>query len=479
MKTLIRGGDLVAWDGGHYVIAGGDLMIDGDRIAFVGSRYDGPADRVLDATGRLVSPGFVNLHCQVDASHGPLWYDAERPNIYALHPDAWLRDPDETPVLGPDDIRAAARLAFGTALRCGATTVVGINTMVFRRWDDAPWEPDVFAGVARELGARAYLSHHYRSGLVAGPEPHVVWNPEAGRRGLDRAVAFVGRLRQSADDRIRGLLFPYTLDTTDEGLLRDTRQAAKQYDVRIRMHFAQSRFEVAQVRALHGADPVSFLERIGFLGPDVILTHALHVAGDSDRDLDVLAAHGVSIAHCPVVMRRTGRLLRSFSRYRRAGLTVGLGTDTFPQDMLEEMRWASLGSKIADRHAASGLAGEVFDAATTGGAAALGRDDLGRLAPGAKADVTIVDLRGIHIGPADDVIRSLVHFATPRDVEHVFVDGVQVVENGRVKNLDETATLCAMERVNQKMIDVLTAWSGRSVEQLFKPSLPTAGMPQP
>ena len=473
MKTLIRGGDVVAWAGSHYVISGGDLMLDADRVAFVGPRYDGSADRVLDATGRLVSPGFVNLHCQVDASHGPLWYDAERLNIYTLQPDAWLHDPHETPVFTPEEVSAAARLALGTALRCGATTVAGINTMVFRRWDDAPWEPDVFADVADELGVRAYLSHHYRAGIVAGPTPHIVWNREAGRRGLDRAVAFITRLRQRPDDRIRGLLFPYTLDTSSEELLRETRQAATQHGVRVRMHFAQSRFEVEQVRVAYGTNPVSFLDRIGFLGPDVILTHALYIAEESDRDLDVLAAHGVSIAHCPVVMRRTGRLLRSFSRYRRAGITLGLGTDTFPQDMLEEMRWASLGAKIADRHAASGLAAEVFEAATVGGARALGRDDLGRLAPGAKADVTIVDLRNIHIGPADDPIRSLVHYATPRDVEHVFVDGAQVVDCGRVKNLDEHSTLTAMEHVNQKMIDVLTRWSGRSAEELFQPSFPT------
>jgi len=88
------------------VISGGDLMLDADRVAFVGPRYDGSADRVLDATGRLVSPGFVNLHCQVDASHGPLWYDAERLNIYTLQPDAWLRDPNEAPVLTPDEQKA-------------------------------------------------------------------------------------------------------------------------------------------------------------------------------------------------------------------------------------------------------------------------------------------------------------------------------------------------------------------------------------
>jgi cytosine/adenosine deaminase-related metal-dependent hydrolase len=173
-------------------------------------------------------------------------------------------------------------------------------------------------------------------------------------------------------------------------------------------------------------------------------------------------------------MRRSGRQLRSFSRYRRAGLNVGLGTDTFPQDMIEEMRWASLASKIADRHAASGLAAEVYDAATAGGARALGRDDLGRLAPGAKADVTIVDLRALLIGPADDPIKSLVHYATQRDVEHVFVDGAHVVDRGVVRGLDVKATLAEMERISAAMSARFVEWTGEPALALFRPSLPTA-----
>ena len=473
MRTLIRGGDIVGWSGGHYLIGGGDLVLEDDRVAFAGRGYDGPADTVIDATGRLVSPGFVNLHCQIDISHGPFWYDAERPNLYAMRPEEWLRDPDEAPLFTPDELRAGARLSLGTALRCGATTVVGINTMVFRRWDDAPWEPGIFADVADELGVRAYLSHHYRAGVVAGVAPHIVWNHAAGRRGLERAVACIMGLRARSTDRVAGLLFPYTLDTNSEELLRATRAAASATGTRIRIHFAQSRFEVEQVRAAHGTDPVSFLDRIGFLGPDVILTHALHIAEDGDRDLEILAARGVHVAHCPVVMRRSGRLLRSFSRYRQAGINIGLGTDTFPQDIIEEMRWAALGSKLADRDPASGLAASVYEAATIGGARALGRDDLGRLVPGAKADVTIIDLRGLHLGPPDDPIRALVQYATQRDVEHVFVDGVQVVRDGRVLGLDERAVLAAMERVNAKMASLFARWSGSSEEALFRPSFPT------
>lgn len=474
MRTHIRGGDVVGWSRGHHIIRGGDLVLEDDRVAFVGRGYAGPADRVLDVPGRLVSPGFVNLHCQVDCSHGPLWYDADRLNLYAIRPAAWLYDPDEAPVLTPEEVRAGARLGLGTAVRCGATTIAGINTMVFKRWDDAPWEPDIFVEVADELGVRAYFSHHFRDGVVAGPTPHVAWNRAAGRRGLERALAFVARLRARPTDRVQGLLFPYTLDTCSEAMLREVREAATAAGVRIRMHFAQSRFEVERVRAAAGTDPVSFLERIGFLGPDVILTHALYIAETSDRDLDVLAAHGVHVAHCPVVMRRSGRLLRSFSRYRRAGITIGLGTDTFPQDMVEEMRWAALGSKLADGHAASGLAAEVYAAATVGGAAALGRDDLGRLATGAKADVTIVDLRHLLVGPTDDPIRTLVHYATQRDVEHVFVDGVPVVEAGRVRGLDEAAVLEAAGRIAEKMMAQFAAWSGEPQAALFPPAFPTA-----
>ncbi len=477
MRTWIRGGDVVAWeDGQHVVVRDGDLVLDGDRVAFAGSGYAGTAETVVEGAGRLVCPGFVNLHCEVDLSHGPLWDDLARLDLYAIRPLEWVWDPRETPVFSPDEVRAGARLSMGTALRCGSTTVVGINTMVFKRWDDPVWEPAVFVDVADELGIRAYLSHHFRAGVVAGgPKgPEVVWNEQAGRRGLEHGIAFVERLRRRQDDRVQGLLFPYTLDTMTPDLLRDTAAAASRLQTRVRMHFAQSRAEVERTRARHAQDPVEFLEGLGFLGPHLILTHAMHIAVVDDEDLGRLARHGVHIAHCPVVMRRTGRTLRSFSRYRRAGLNVGLGTDTFPTDIIEEMRWAAIGSKLADRHPASGLAREVFEAATVGGAQALGRDDLGRLAVGTRADVTMVDLRRLHIGPYDDPIKALVHYAVQDDIEHVYVDGRRVVDGGRVRGMDEAETVVLTQGLTSKMTRLFAEWSGQRVDQLFPSSFPLA-----
>ena len=151
-----------------------------------------------------------------------------------------------------------------------------------------------------------------------------------------------------------------------------------------------------------------------------------------------MADRGAHVAHCAVVYVRRGKILGSFSRYREMGINVPLGTDTFPQDMIEEMRWTALACKWSDRNANHGTAREVFNAATLDGARALGRDDIGRLAPGAKADMVIVDFDRLHIGPVDDPIKTLVYAASGSDIDTVIVDGRVVVEAGGYPGVDES-----------------------------------------
>jgi cytosine/adenosine deaminase-related metal-dependent hydrolase len=178
-----------------------------------------------------------------------------------------------------------------------------------------------------------------------------------------------------------------------------------------------------------------------------------------------------------MVYVRQGKILGSFSRYREMGINMPLGTDTFPQDMIVEMRWAAQACKWVDRNANHGTAREVFNAATLGGARALGRDDIGRLAPGAKADITIIDLSKLHIGPVDDPIKSMVYAASGSDVDTVLVDGKIVVEGGRVPGINEAALSQQASEAHLWQKEQFAAQhpSGESLRDLFPSTYPLMG----
>jgi cytosine/adenosine deaminase-related metal-dependent hydrolase len=275
-------------------------------------------------------------------------------------------------------------------------------------------------------------------------------------------------------------MFPYTLDASTPALLQGAKEAADALGTHMRTHYAQSLSEVRDIMARYGQTPVDYLESLGVLDRNLILTHALYIAGNGpyedpeDRDLKRLAAHGVTVCHCPGVYLRRGVTLNSFSRYRRAGVNMALGTDMFPQDIITEMKWASLATKFVEHSSLSGTAAEAYEAATLGGAHALGRDDLGRLAPGAKADIVTIELDYLHIGPVVDPIKSLVRHATSRDIRHVIIDGRTVVDRGRLVGVDEEAIRTAAQAPYDRLRDQFSRWDRghRPAGALFPPALP-------
>jgi cytosine/adenosine deaminase-related metal-dependent hydrolase len=167
-------------------------------------------------------------------------------------------------------------------------------------------------------------------------------------------------------------------------------------------------------------------------------------------------------------------MLESFERYRRAGVNIALGTDSYPLDIISEMRWAAILGKVADRNNESASARAVFDAATLGGAKALRRDDLGRLSPGAAADLVVIDFARIRIGPVRDPIRALVYCAAAEFVDRVVIDGRMVVEGGQVKAWNEGETLRAVRHSTDAVWRAFPDyhWTGKSVDAVFPPSLP-------
>ena len=150
-------------------------------------------------------------------------------------------------------------------------------------------------------------------------------------------------------------------------------------------------------------------------------------------------------------------MLHSFQRYLDAGINLGIGTDTVPPDMLAEMRMASTLSKLADNDPASASAAAVFNAATLGGAKALGRDDLGRLEPGATADISVFNLRALHIGVVDDPIKAIIHYANGGDTDRVIVHGRTVVEDGLVLVIDENALMSSAQKIWRQYKEGLAA----------------------
>ncbi|MEX2355821.1 MAG: amidohydrolase family protein, partial [Thermaerobacterales bacterium] len=351
----------------------------------------------------------------------------------------------------------------------------------FKRWDDPLWEPELQVETALRFGLRAYLPHLYLTGVRYNEDDGSsgwLWDEERGFQGLERAVDFIKKFHGAFDGRIGSYLFPYTCDQASEDLLKETRRRATELSVRIKMHFAQGQFELDEIADRHdGLTPVEFLESIGFLDADVMLTHCKlgrgHQGGPglSDEELATLAGRQVSVGHTPWIYAMRGGYLNSFSRYQQAGINICLGTDTHPNDMIREMLFAAVMGKTA----AGGegpSARDVYNAATVNGAQFLGRDDLGRLAPGSKADIVAVELERAAVGPHHDPIRSLVYFSSLADVKHVFVDGRQLVHDGAVTFLDEAEVIRRSQPVAEKVRNTLVGWDhrGRTSAERFPTS---------
>jgi 5-methylthioadenosine/S-adenosylhomocysteine deaminase len=191
-------------------------------------------------------------------------------------------------------------------------------------------------------------------------------------------------------------------------------------------------------------------------------------------ELKILAESGATVGHCPHKCAKMAFAMESFDQYLEAGVRIGVGTDTYPLDIISEMRYASLISRLVDRKASGARPADVFNAATIGGADALGRKDLGRLAVGAKADAVIINLRTTRYGPVRDPINALVEYGSGTDVETVIVDGEVVIENGRSTRINDDELFAQAEAGATRAWDnwAQRDWNGRTVEQIIPPAFP-------
>jgi len=490
-RTLVRGGWVVGFGGRtHTLIRDGVVVFEGGRILHVGERFDGRVDREIDARGRLVMPGFIDAHVHTGhrASHRLITDTGRReyfgqPFLEIAVPRAGARVGGDPRYLRPDEsgadegTRLHARFTVAELLRNGTTTFMEFGSQL--RVQEA-----LLAEVTA-LGLRAYLGPGYDSGRWTG-DAHGrlarALDEAAGRREFEAACAFIRRVDGACDGRVRGLLVPREVETTSLDLLRATRQAAADLRVPITTHAAYNVLEFFWIVTEHRMTPVELLESVGLLGPDLTLGHGNLPAERYDffsggHDLELMARHGVSISHCPVNIARRGRTLDSWARYRAAGINIALGSDTYPRDPIMGMRTASYFGKATSRSVFAASAAEVFEAATLGGARALGRDDLGRLAPGARADLVVVNLSGgdsLRYGPVRDPIKALVECGIGDDVETVIVDGVVRMAQRRIPGVDLADLRARAQAAAEDVWSRVGEWEplGRTADEMSPWSFP-------
>lgn len=473
----IRNADwVVGWDASaqrHAYLQGADVVFAGNALTFVGKGYQGPADETVDGRRLLVMPGLVDVHAHpmLEAIYRGIREEHGVPEMYmsGLFERSLAYWPDD------DGKLACAEAAYCELLLSGVTTVADLSG-AFEGWVEL---------VARS-GLRAVLAPMYASSRWVVRRPDLLeyeWNEPAGRRMFDEALKLCDGLAAHPSGRLSGMISPAQIDTCTEDLLRDSGAAARERGLPLTIHCAQAVAEFYEMVRRHGVTPIQWAHQIGLAGPGTILGHAIFIDEHSwlhwwsRRDLAILAETGTTVAHCPTPFARYGQTLEDFGKYGRAGVNLGMGTDTVPQNMLEEMRWAAVLARIAAKNIRATEMADVFHAATVGGATGLLRDDIGRLAPGAKADLVLVDLENPWMMPARDPLRSLVFHAADRAVRDVYVDGHKVVADGRVLTLDHAGALERLTEAQRRMEATVPQRDPRhrSSAEIAPPSLPAMG----
>lgn len=473
VTCIRRASRVIAWDAAndrHAYLHHVDVAFDADGVLYVGPDFRGHADVELDGRERLVLPGLVNVHCHPSAQAIFRGFTEEFGNPRLFYSDRHhFRQSFE---LDAEGMRASARFTIAELLAGGVTTLVDLSH-AYEGWID----------VLAETGVRAVAAPMFRSATWftdTGQATLYEWHPDGGAAAFEEARTVMDATEAHPSQLLSAMVSPAQVDTCTEDLLVQAAELARSTGRPLHVHASQSFAEFQGMTRRHATTPIDYLERLGFLGPSTILGHAVFtdehpwLHWPTRTDLATLARTRTAVAHAPTVFARDGTLLHDLGSYTRAGVRFGIGTDTHPHSMLEELRMAEVLARVASgpRHAFGTAA--VFHAATVGGARALGRDDLGKLAVGARSDVVVVDLEHPSMEPCRDPLRSLIYAAAERPITHVFVAGQLLVEHGRVQSVDRAAAAralrAAQQRAAARVLEVDP--EGRSVDEIAPLSLP-------
>lgn len=437
---------LVTMDGARREIADGGVWICNGVIEQVGRTEDLPqtADCVIEARHHLVMPGLVNTHHHLFQALTRATPGAQNANLFDWlrhHYPIWAR-------ITPEMVFTSAQLALAELMLSGCTTAADHHYLYPPgvRMDD-------IISAAHELGVRFYA---LRGSMSVGesqgglPPDEIVEDEEHILRDTRRVIeAYHDASRYSM---CRVAVAPCAPFNVSERLMRASAELARSYGVRLHTHVAETREETAYCLERVGRRPTAYMERLGWVGPDVWWAHAVQLNAE---EIALLAQTGTGVAHCPSSNARLGSGIAPIREYLDAGVPVGLAVDGSASNdsghLLLEARMALLLQRAA-KGASALTAREALEIATLGGASVLGREDIGALAPGMAADLIGFRLDEIALaGAQSDPLAALV-FCAPLRVDFSLINGREVIRDGQFLTVDLSALIARHNALSRNLL---------------------------
>jgi cytosine/adenosine deaminase-related metal-dependent hydrolase len=422
------------------IVEDGSILVEGERISRVGKAAELtqlPADRVIDARHLLVTPGFVNGHMHVSYAHAVrgIFLDdlgSPLPHVFKLQMAMTEEEEYHTTLLGLVEL-----------LKNGTVCFVDPGSTKF---------PDACLQAYEDAGIRVILGE-----CVADQEAPFPLPRHGTEEAISRTASFLSKWDGRLRGRIRAWAMPFSPETCSANLLRGVKRVADEHGSGLTLHHLSGPAARRESLARHRLRPTEYLESIGLLGPNVLLSHVL---GIDDTEIECLARTGTAVVMCPVTAAKGGKGILEHGRMPELldrGVRVALGSDSPNNsnhlDPVRTMNMAALQYKDARQDMRQIPAEQALEMATLMGAQALGLGEhLGSIAPGKRADLGLFDTRRPEWQALFNPVNNLVYNADGRSVHTVLVDGRVIVDAYRQSFVDEERLFARVQEIGERLL---------------------------
>lgn len=442
---LVKNAYIVTMDEERRLISDGVLAVCGDTVSEIGEREladQYTADEVIDAQGMFLFPGFISTHTHSfqmltrGLGRDKTLFDWLDSSVrYCMHSQT-----DET-------MYQSALCCAMESMRSGMTTTLDYEYAHPKQGGFA----DSVIAAFRKSGIRTVYGRGHADMSGFAPEIYCDY--------VDTEEDFLDDVRRLAklypDDDMMGIAMAPGLifdDTPD--CFREMRKVADEYNVLITMHMNETVDDNAYAQEVLGMNVVPWLESIGFLGPDYIAVHCVNL---TDEDIAIMKQYDVKVSHCPNSNMILASGIAPVARLLEEGITVSLGVDgassNDTQNMLSEIRMATMLQKAATRNPEVVPAGQALELGTLGGARALGMEKkIGSIEEGKKADFILFDMNKLNTNPVHDPIAALVYNGEPENIHTVVINGKVQIRDHEFVNLDEEKIKADMQQISRDMV---------------------------